>query len=96
MHVLDKKRRDQMIRNGIKRLEEADTPNNYRESMIEGFNLCKVINSLEEYDDIIRKRRLKEEDLIKNQSRYFWDHRWTSIPIETVYKMLTTKVERYD
>ncbi len=63
------------------------------EGSIEGFNLCRNINTQNEFIDVIRKRREEEikmvtSDFNKEEIKNYWKFHYTTIQIEFVYNRM--------
>lgn len=86
-----------LIEDGIRSLEQHENRLERRLGGIEGFNLCRSLHGLEDFERVLRER-LRAEDRLRNASRSgqialedYWSHRWGTLQIEFVFKRLRSR-----
>jgi hypothetical protein len=84
--------KDQLITDGIASIKKHETRQSHIDGGIEGFELCRNLNTMEEYQKILQERRAEENrlrlissDVDKNA---YWKYRYTTIQIEYVFDRL--------
>lgn len=83
--------RDEIIRRGLEEIKETYDEDNYRyKGAVEGFELCKNLETLEDYKTIIdaRLRRERKMQFAKSITDEYWQHRYVTLQIEFVYQRM--------
>ena len=82
--------KNRLILDGIESVKKDDSMKPHeKDGSIEGFNMCRKINSPEDFEKIISERRANEHKLIDNLSaEEVWEYKYATIQIEYVYERL--------
>lgn len=88
---------DRIIEEGIRSVQETETSEERLRGGIAGFELCRGLLTLEEFEKILGERHQKEQDLrIADQDiAAYWEYRCATIQVEYCYEIVKVAYGRY-
>jgi hypothetical protein len=82
--------RDEVIRRGIESANKNETREYRKRGCLAGFELCRTLETPEQFTNILTERLTNERELIQKQvpTAEYWEYRCATVQIEFVFERL--------